>query len=200
MFLGPFLRQRRGRPEVALAPRGGQAGLMVTPTPVRLVLLRHAKSAYPDVADHDRPLAPRGRRDAPVAGRWLRDAGLVPDQVVCSTARRARETWELARGGLGTAPPVRYEAQVYQAGADGLLHLVRGAPDAAGTLLIVGHNPAVQELALLLSGRDADAERDGRLRVKFPTSAIAVLEAAGPWSGFQPGAGLLTHFVTPGDM
>jgi phosphohistidine phosphatase len=73
----------------------------------RLVLLRHAKSAWPDVADHERPLARRGRRDAPVAGRWLRTAGRVPDRVVCSTARRARETWQLAAAELDASPTVR---------------------------------------------------------------------------------------------
>ncbi|MFZ0755940.1 MAG: histidine phosphatase family protein, partial [Trebonia sp.] len=84
----------------------------------RLVLLRHAKSDWPDVPDQDRPLAKRGRRDAPVAGGWLGRSGYVPDAVVCSTARRARETWELAADGLAralpvAAPPVRYEPRVY---------------------------------------------------------------------------------------
>src|SRR6266542_3720288 len=85
----------------------------------RLVLFQHAKSAWPEVADHERPLAERGRRGAPVMGRWLRDAGCVPDQVLCSTARRARETWQLATNGLGTAPPVTFERGVYQASAAG---------------------------------------------------------------------------------
>src|ERR1700761_5387448 len=97
----------------------------------QLVLLRHAKSDYPEeVPDHDRPLAKRGRRDAPVVGRWLAESGHVPDAVVCSTALRARETWELAAAALAAAlaeagpaeagpaaapPPVRYEPRVYEA-------------------------------------------------------------------------------------
>src|SRR6266700_6314858 len=84
----------------------------------KLVLLRHAKSAWPDVPDHERPLARRGRRDAPGAGAWLRRAGYLPDLVVCSTARRARETWQLAAAELGASPPVRFEPRVYQASAD----------------------------------------------------------------------------------
>src|ERR1700744_695336 len=84
----------------------------------RLVLLRHAKSDWPDVADHERPLAKRGRRDAPVVGRWLGASGYTPDAVVCSTALRARQTWELASAALaaaasGASPVVRYESRVY---------------------------------------------------------------------------------------
>ena len=83
----------------------------------RLILLRHAKSAWPDVPDHDRPLAPRGHRDAPAAGRWLRKSGDIPDRVVCSTARRARETWELAGEKLRAEPEVVFEPRVYGTGS-----------------------------------------------------------------------------------
>ena len=118
----------------------------------RLVLLRHAKSAWPDVPDHERPLAPRGLRDAPVMGRWLRTEGLVPDLVVCSSARRARETWQFAQAGLGATPPVRYDEYVYQASAAQLLALIRRQPETVTTLLIVGHDPGVPGLAVTLSG------------------------------------------------
>jgi phosphohistidine phosphatase len=176
----------------------------------KVVLLRHAKSAWPDVPDHDRPLAPRGRRDAPVMGRWLRAAGCLPDQVVCSTARRARETWQLAQAGLGAAPPVSFDSRVYQASAMQLLDLVRGTPPAARTLLIVGHDPAVPELALALAasqpanaGALRDAEPPGvfdRMRVKFPTAAVAVLEFTGCWDKLVPGSARLTRFVIPRDL
>ncbi len=116
-----------------------------------LVLLRHAKSAWPDVPDHERPLARRGVRDAPAMGRWLRAAGHVPDQVLCSTARRARETWQLAQLALGAAPPVVFDDRAYQASALQLLDLIRSAPAAARTLLVVGHDPAVPELAVTLA-------------------------------------------------
>jgi phosphohistidine phosphatase len=176
----------------------------------KLVLFRHAKSAWPDVADHERPLAPRGQRDAPVMGRWLRDSGCVPDRVLCSTARRARETWQLAQTSLGATPQVTFERRVYQASAAELLALIRPTPPAVGTLLVIGHDPAVQELALLLAatapdavaGPGPDAAAPGpleRMRAKFPTAAIAVLEFAGTWRGLTKGRAQLTAFVTPRD-
>jgi phosphohistidine phosphatase len=177
----------------------------------KVVLLRHAKSAWPDVPDHDRPLARRGRRDAPVMGRWLRATGHLPDQVVCSTARRARETWQLAQAGLGATPPVSFDSRVYQLSARQLLDLVRGTAAATRTLLIVGHDPAVPELALALAAAselaDADAASDAgslgavdRMRAKFPTAAIAVLEFSASWDKLAPGSARLTCFVTPRDL
>src|SRR5262249_62423484 len=102
-----------------------------------LVLLRHAKSAWPDVPDHERPLARRGQRDAPVMGRWLRTNGYVPDQVLCSTARRARETWQLARDGLGADPPVSFEPRVYQASAGRVPGLAPRGPPARATAALL---------------------------------------------------------------
>lgn len=175
------------------------------------MLLRHAKSAWPeDVPDHDRPLAPRGVRDAPVAGRWLRQAGFVPDHVVCSTALRARETWQLAQAELRAQPAVLLEQEVYGASADSLLDLVRRLPPAARTGLLVGHAPGLPDLALMLAAR---SEPDGGqaagqaadpaldlMRAKFPTAAIAVLALTGPWSELNPGRARLTDFVTPREL
>src|SRR5262252_7837410 len=151
-----------------------------------LVLFRHAKSAWPDVPDHDRPLARRGVRAAPVMGRWLRDAGLVPGQVLCSTARRARETWQFAQAGLAATPPVTFDARIYEATATDLLAVIAEVPPATGTLLLIGHNPAIEDLALRLATAPADgagpvptdaAPGDlDRMLAKFPTAAIAVLE------------------------
>jgi phosphohistidine phosphatase len=167
----------------------------------RLVLLRHAKSAWPDVADHERPLARRGRRDAPVAGRWLRSAGRVPDRVVCSTARRARETWQLAAAELGASPSVSFDQRVYGAAAGELLDLAREIAPGTGTLLIVGHDPAMQELTLALAGPGGgDAPALERVRFKFPTAAIAVLEFTGTWRGLGPQQARLTAFVVPRDL
>ncbi len=164
------------------------------------MLLRHAKSAWPDVADHDRPLAKRGQRDAPGAGRWLRQAGYVPDLVACSTALRTRETWRLAAAELGTSPPVRFEPQAYGASADGLLELVRQTPAEVGTLLVVGHEPAMSELTLLLAAAgEGDADALERAGLKFPTAAIAVLTFAGGWSDLGPDSAALAAFVVPGD-
>jgi phosphohistidine phosphatase len=122
----------------------------------RLALLRHAKSAWPDLPDHDRPLAGRGRGDAPAIGRWLRETGCIPDLVWCSTAERATQTWQLAAAELGADPPVSYEPRMYGATGGELADLIRRAPARTKTLLLVGHNPGIQDLALTLSAaRDA---------------------------------------------
>ena len=168
----------------------------------RLVLLRHAKSAWPpEAVDHDRPLAPRGRRAAPLAGRWLREAGCLPDLVLCSTARRARQTWELAAAQLPGPPPARFDDRIYAAPATGLLTVVRDAAGQAGTLLVVGHHPGLQDLVLTLADPGSgDGSALDRARAKFPTAAVAVLELSTPWPALQPGQARLTAFVTPRDL
>jgi phosphohistidine phosphatase len=165
----------------------------------RLVLLRHAKSDWPDVADHERPLAKRGRRDAPVVGRWLGTSGYVPDAVVCSTAQRARETWKLASEGLtavapGACPPVTYEPRVYEATVLGLLMLVREFDPRWRTVVIVGHNPGLAELTVGL------ASPDGAAPLKFPTAAVAVLGLPGEWADAAPGEGRLLAFTIPAEL
>ena len=172
---------------------------MSGPETRRLVLLRHAKSDWPDVADHERPLAKRGRRDAPRVGRWLGASGYVPDAVVCSTARRARETWDLAAGGLaeaagGAAPLVRYEPRVYDATVLGLLMLVREFPDDWRTALIVGHNPGLAELTVGLAAPPPEPP------AKFPTAAVAVLGLPVEWASVGPGECRLLAFAIPADM
>ncbi|MBT2479682.1 histidine phosphatase family protein [Streptomyces sp. ISL-94] len=162
----------------------------------RLVVVRHAKSAWPDVADSERPLAPRGRWDAPAAGRWLREADCVADLVVCSSALRARQTWDLVAAELGVTVPVIHEARLYGASAGELLGVVREIPAQVRTLMLIGHNPGVQELVLLLAG-EADGFALEQTRSKFPTSAIAVLRVPGPWSSLEPGAARLTEMVVP---
>ena len=158
--------------------------------------MRHAKSDWPDVADHERPLAKRGRRDAPLAGRWLGEAGWVPDAVVCSTARRARETWTLASAGLSAAVPaaspgVRYEPRVYEATVLGLLMLVREFDPAWRTALVVGHNPGLAELTVGLAGPSADQP------AAFPTAFVAVLGLPGAWADAAPGEASLLAFTVP---
>lgn len=177
----------------------------------KLVLVRHAKSAWPDVPDHERPLARRGQRNAPAMGRWLRTAGHLPDRVLCSTARRARETWQLMQSGLQATPPAAFDNGVYEASAGRLLELIRQAPPPTRTLLVVGHDPAIQELALALAvtvpARPARTGGDvvpsamlDRMRAKFPTAAIAVLEFTGSWNLLAPGSARLACFVTPRDL
>lgn len=176
---------------------------MVSDPPRQLILLRHAKSAWPDLPDHDRPLAGRGRRDAPAVGRWLRESGHIPDQVWCSTAVRARQTWALAAAELGAQPPVSYSGELYGAAGRLLADLIRQAPATARTLLLVGHNPAIQEAALTLAAPPdgaAGAAALERAAIKFPTGAVAVLEVRAAWPQLAPGGAQLTRFVVPRDL
>ncbi|MES5823889.1 histidine phosphatase family protein [Streptomyces sp. RG80] len=159
----------------------------------RLVVLRHAKSAWPEgVPDHRRPLAPRGRRDAPAAGRVLAEADFLPDLALCSTAVRARQTWDLASAQWGTPPPVRHDARLYGADVPELLEVVHEVPAEVETLLLVGHNPGLEELVLHLA-RDGLDDTLERVRLKFPTAAVAVLAWRGTaWEALTSGTALLT--------
>jgi phosphohistidine phosphatase len=157
-----------------------------------LLVLRHSKSAYPEgAADWERPLSARGRRDAATAGNWLRDQGLTPDLVVCSTAERTRETWDLVSDQLGWAGDepgmVRYDSRLYEATPGDLLTVVRETPDEVTILALVGHNPGSAELVLALAGRR---------ELSFPTSALAVIGLGG-WAGAGPGSGTLQTLWTP---
>lgn len=158
------------------------------PAQRRLVLLRHAKSAWPfGVPDLRRPLAERGRRDAGAVGRWLRDHDLRPGAVVCSPAERTRQTWALVAAELDDPPPARYDERVYDATAEALLALVRDLPDDIATALVIGHNPDMQELVLLSTGS----------QVEMKTSAVAVVCWSGGWTDVDPAAADLRHHVTP---
>jgi phosphohistidine phosphatase len=150
-----------------------------------LIVLRHSKAASPlGTPDVDRPLTGRGRRDAEKAGDELRAADLVPDRVVCSTALRTRQTLD----GLALDVPVDFESRVYDNSADEIFDLLREQPDDAATVLLVGHNPAMHELVLDLTG----AAQDG-----FPTSATAVIEFDGGWADLWPGTGRLVSLTVP---
>jgi phosphohistidine phosphatase len=175
-----------------------------------LLLMRHAKSAWPDVPDRDRPLASRGRRDAPVMGRWLRAVGYIPDRVICSTALRARQTWQLARPALEADPEVIFEDHVYEASASHLLELVRRTSADVRTLLVVGHDPAVPDLARTLAAAAAEtgthpAHAAGptaaeRMRPKFPTAAIAAFSFDPDWDQFGPEDVGLACYLTPREL
>lgn len=163
----------------------------------RLIVLRHAKSAWPaGVADQDRPLGPRGLRDAPAAGRFLAESGLLPDLALCSPARRARHTWELAVAELDGPVPTRHDPRLYGADAPGLLAVLHGVPDEVVTLILVGHNPGLEELVPRLAG-SADGDGLDRVRAKFPTSAVAVLTWSGTWRELDDGEARLTDLTIP---
>ena len=166
---------------------------------LRLLLFRHAKSSWsePDLPDRERPLAPRGRRTAPQMGAMLAEQGLLPDLVLCSPARRARETLDLAMPSWSPRPAVRFIPTLHGASADNYLEVVRDEGGGARRLMLVGHNPAMQEMALLLiAGGDSGLLK--RLTAKFPTAAVAVIDLdAKAWSDVAPGTGQLLEFLVP---
>ena len=134
----------------------------------RLILLRHAKSDWPDVPDHDRPLAKRGRKDAPVIGRWLDSHGYVPDTVICSTARRTRQTWELVAPELDASPEVRFEPRAYAATALTLLYLARELPGQSRAALLIAHNPGIEDLAKSLAAQPGEDTESRSQRAQVP--------------------------------
>jgi phosphohistidine phosphatase len=141
-----------------------------------LVLIRHAKSDWSTSgSDRQRPLAPRGRRQAPEAGRWIA-ANLVAeesiDHAVVSPAQRARSTWDLVSAELEPVPPTTIDDHAYTFDGGGLLAIVRSLPDDWGTVALVGHNPAMEELVELLTGA----------WVAMPTSCLAVIDLPGSWA------------------
>lgn len=147
-----------------------------------LILLRHAKSDWSGhEGDHDRPLAKRGRRQAPEAGRWLAANVASIDLAIVSTANRARSTWDLASDELDEPPQTRLDDDAYAASAADLLHMVRSLDEALSTVVLVGHNPGIEELAEVLTAE----------RVPMPTSALAVIELTSTWDGAGRARGLL---------
>lgn len=163
-----------------------------------LVLVRHAKAGYPEgAADHDRPLTSRGERDAQALGGRLRE-GAGPDLVLCSTATRARETWDRIERAWGRPATVRYEPSAYLASARVLLGLVRGADSEVTGLVVVGHNPGLHELARDLAS-SGDAPGRALLGERFSTSTAAVLAVDGPWDGVGSGTAELLRLLTPGE-
>ncbi|MFJ2178326.1 SixA phosphatase family protein [Streptomyces sp. NPDC101062] len=170
---------------------------MSVETPRRIVLLRHAKADWPDVADHDRPLADRGRADAPIAGRELAATGIAFDLALCSTAARTRETWKLAVAELPQRPRTVYEDRLYDASLGELIAVVNEVPDDVRDLLLVGHNPGTHALADALAG---SSEGDALARMNssgFPTAALAVLTFDGTWKSVEHGVAKLVEFWTP---
>lgn len=163
----------------------------------KIVLLRHAKADWPDVADHDRPLAERGRKDAPVAGRWLANTGIGLDLTLCSTAARTRETWKLFVHELPQRPRTVYEDRLYEATLGDLLALLNETPDDVNHVLLVGHNPGMHALADALTG-SAEGDTLARLsRVGFPTAAMAVVGFEGSWKTVEHGVGRLLDYWAP---
>lgn len=168
----------------------------------RLLLLRHAKSSWddPSLADFDRPLAPRGQKAAPLTGAEMARRDWTPGVALVSPAARTRTTWTLVSANLPEPPEAIYPDRLYMAGPDYLLSLVREAPWQIETLLLVGHNPGLEEFAATLAGDRSDKAELHRLRKKFPTAALARFEFEGDWAALAPGGARLTHFLRPRDL
>ena len=165
----------------------------------RLLLLRHAKSSWsdPGASDYDRPLNRRGQEAAPKIGAYLNRHRLIPDRILCSTARRACETWELMSAEMPAAPPASYVERLYNAAARVIVDVAQHAPPDATAVLLVGHNPGLQDAAtLLIAAGDLD-DRE-RLREKLPTGGLVVIDfAIAQWSKLHPHSGRLERFVVP---
>jgi phosphohistidine phosphatase len=172
---------------------------MAGPDPKRLYLLRHAKSDWddPELADHERPLAPRGKRASKAIAKHLVEEGIEPALVLCSSAVRTRETLDRIASALGS-PEVEIEDELYGAGAATLLERLRRVPDSAAAVMLIGHNPGIEELAMELAGTGEDLERMER---KYPTAALATLTVPGDsWSELDAGRSEVVGFVLPREL
>jgi len=165
------------------------------PTDRLLLLLRHAKAEQvAGKPDHDRVLAPRGRRDAEQVGRWLYAQGVACDLVICSTAVRTRQTWEHAIRGGARSEFVEYRRAVYLGGAGQVLDTIREDAGEVGTLMVIGHAPAVPALVSMLTDGEGSVEAHRAVADGFPTSGLAVLRFSGSWASLDHGDALLERF------
>lgn len=165
-----------------------------------LYLLRHAKSSWdqPSLTDFDRPLAPRGREAAPRVARHMRDRKWRPELILCSPAERARQTMDLVLDVLDYDPEVRMVDGLYNFGdGTGLLNTIQQIGTECSELMLIGHNPSMENLALKLAGSGASQHMTDMAR-KYPTAALAVLTFdTDNWADIRPGSGRLTDFVRP---
>ncbi|GAA3795915.1 histidine phosphatase family protein [Streptomyces chiangmaiensis] len=149
--------------------------------------------------DRERPLADRGRKDAPVAGRKLADTGIHFDLALCSTATRTRETWKLAVPELPHRPKTVYEERLYEASPGELIALLNETPDDVRNVILIGHNPGIQGLAEVLAEAADDEARERMSRRGFPAAAFAVLGFDAEWKSLEPGTATLIDYWAPSE-
>ncbi|MFC3712483.1 SixA phosphatase family protein [Sphingoaurantiacus capsulatus] len=167
-----------------------------------LTLLRHAKSGWDDPVerDFDRPLNGRGRRAANRMGRYLRDEGLAYDQIVASPALRVQQTIAGVEDGLGRALTPAYDKRIYMASASTLLDVVHALDDAHGNILLVGHNPGLEDLVLMLVPEGAAGLRD-EVEIKYPTATLAEMRFdVARWADIDERGGTLVRFTRPREL
>ena len=167
-----------------------------------LSLLRHAKSNWsnPTIPDRERPLATRGVTDAPLIGKAMAERGIDPELVLCSSARRTRDTLALVLPELKVEPKVVYEDALYHARPETMLEIMQALQPGASRVMLVGHNPELQSFALDLVGSGPKHLRD-RLREKYPTAGLVVMTfTAGLWKSVTINSGELKLFLTPKEL
>lgn len=171
---------------------------------MQLDILRHAKSSWaePGQDDHERPLNRRGMRAAGAVGRHLAERGALPEWVFCSSALRARQTWERVSRRLPTEHPAELvvDASLYLASPTHLIERLRELPEGVDHALLVGHNPGLAQLAGALAREDPWSQALTALRAKYPTAGLTTLEFEGPWAELAIGSGRLVTFLTPKDL
>lgn len=167
-----------------------------------LLLLRHTKSSWdePGLSDFDRPLAPRGRKDAPRIGRALAELKWRPQMALVSPSARTRETWKLVKAETKHLPKPTFSEALYETPAEQLLAKLRHVPEKVDSLMLLGHNPGLQDLALRLAGQGSDEAILQKLRKKLPTGGLARLEFDGSWNELGQGEARLTHLLRPKDF
>ena len=170
----------------------------------RLLLLRHAKAEGQAADDRQRALVDRGKKDAARMGRFLREERYAPDLVLCSDSKRTRETLDLLLPELGAKPQVQFLHELYLAEPELILAVIRGAPDKIDAVMVVGHNPGLEQCALVLASVPLEKKlrkRYDTMDEKFPTCALAVIDfGASKWSNVRAGMGDLHAFVRPKDL
>jgi phosphohistidine phosphatase len=164
----------------------------------RLVLVRHVQAADAPV-DRDRPLTDHGEQRAAAIGSWLPRAGLVPDQVLVSPALRAAQTWERAAASLGADLPPTTDDRLYVNTVEAVLSAIAETSDDVSTLVVVGHNPSVGELAFALDDGTGEPTARDDLHAGFPTGAVAVFGLTTSFAELAAGTATLTDFEVPGD-
>jgi len=167
----------------------------------RLVLLRHAKSSWdaPVCRDFDRPLSKRGNKAGKVMGAYLKREKITWDALLVSPAQRTKDTVARLEKGYGSEFTPHYDDRLYMASTNQLLQILRGLDDGYGTVMMIGHNPGIQGLALTLTPSDDGANRDRvRMDAKYPTAALAIIDFdAAHWHAIGPATGTLERFIKP---
>ncbi len=169
----------------------------------QLLLMRHGKSDWNKLGqeDSERPLAPRGNRAAQRVAAWIAEHGLVPELALVSTARRARQTWELAESVFGASAATEHRDELYLASPGEILEQLAGIADSCSRAIVIGHNPGLESLSHLLTGPGTNPAALDDLRRGFPTAALAVFELAGDsWARLNTDGARLAEFVRPRDL